>query len=352
MLSSFVKSRRVRYGAVLGASLWITGLILVVSAALPPGQGEGGLARKSPSFREVQSVLETHCFKCHGADRREGRLDLRTREAMIQGGQSGPALVPGDLEVSRLFEMISSGRMPPQGEPPLSQAQVALIRQWIAGGALAPAHRSEVPLAEASGVSDDRSFWSFRSPVRPEAPQVEHGDRVRTPIDAFILSKLEEENLTLSREADRRTLIRRAYFDLIGLPPALEEIDAFVADQEPRAYERLLDRLLGSPRYGERWGRHWLDAVGYADSDGHWDSDNVREFAYRYRDYVIRSFNSDKPYDQFLLEQVAGDEMVDLRAEKLEPEMVERLEATGFFTHGSGPDLRRLQPARVPVHGD
>ena len=333
-----LKSPGLRYCAVLGAGLWATGLLLALSAPLRPGQREEQHAGKPPTFQEVKFVLETHCFKCHGEDRRESRLDLRTRKGMIQGGQSGPALVPGDESGSLLFEMISSGRMPPQGESRPSQAQVALIQQWISGGALAPAHRSEVPPVDLSGLSDeDRSFWSFRSPVRPEVPQVSHRARVRTPIDAFILKKLEEKNLALSPEADRRMLIRRACFDLIGLPPTPGEIDDFVDDDQPGAYERLLDRLLASPRYGERWGRHWLDAVGYADSDGHWDSDNVRESAYRYRDYVIRSFNADKPYDQFLLEQVAGDEMVDLSAEKLEPEMVERLEATGFLRTGADP---------------
>ncbi len=350
MVSFFLKSSGLRLAGILGAgSLSLTGLFPALTVPVPPGQEKKPDAEERSTFLDVQSVLETHCFNCHGADRREGNLDLRTRETMIQGGQSGSAVVPGDGDVSPLLEMISSGKMPPQGEPRLSQAQIALIRQWIAGGALAPAHRREVAVAELSGVNDDdRSFWSFRSPVRPEVPPVEHGARVRTPIDAFILRKLEEENLRLSREADRRTLIRRAYFDLIGLPPAPEDVRAFVADLEPRAYERVVDRLLASPRYGERWGRHWLDAVGYADSDGHWDSDNVRESAYRYRDYVIRSFNADKRYDQFLLEQVAGDEMVDLSAEKLEPDMVARLEATGFMRTGADPtyedyDLREYR---------
>ncbi len=336
VLSSCVKSHSLRYGAILGAAFWATGMILALRAPLTPGHGEEPHPGQPPNFQEVKLVLETHCFKCHGGDRREGKLDLRTRESIIQGGQSGSAVVAGDENSSLLFETISSGRMPPQGEPRPSQAGLDLIRRWISGGALA--RGSEAPPSYASGPGqEDRSFWSFRSPVRPQVPQVEHRSRLRTPIDAFILAKLEAKGMVLSAEADRRTLLRRASFDLIGLPPGPDEIDDFVADDQPGAYGRLLDRLLSSPRYGERWGRHWLDTVGYADSDGHWDSDNVRESAYRFRDYVIRSFNADKPYDQFLLEQVAGDEMVDLAADKLEPEMVERLEATGFLRTGADP---------------
>jgi hypothetical protein len=182
---------------------------------------------------------------------------------------------------------------------------------------------------------EERKFWSFQKPLRPAAPKVRHADRVRTPIDAFILAKLEDKGLTLAPDADRVTLIRRVTIDLLGLPPSPEDVDAFLADKNEDAYERLIDRLLASPHYGERWGRHWLDAAGYADSIGG-DNDAgqmfPREGMWRYRDYVVRSLNDDKPFDIFLREQLAGDEMEDWRsASKLTPEMLEHLTATGFL---------------------
>src|SRR5262249_53457014 len=155
----------------------------------------------------------------------------------------------------------------------------------------------------------DRHFWSFRPPAPVAVPVVRDAGRVRNPVDAFVQKALEEKGVTLGPETDRLTLVRRAYLDLTGLLPEPEEIQSLLADQAPNAYERLLDRLLASPRYGERWGRYWLDLAGYADSEGHF-ADSVRPFAFRYRDYVIRSFNADKPYDRYLLEQIAGDELL------------------------------------------
>ncbi len=328
------------------------GLALAAPGLSGVGKQENQSAGTPPTFETVRPVLEAHCIKCHGDGLRYAKLDLRDREAMITGGRSGPALVPGNPDRSLLFTQVATGKMPLEGEPPLSETQVELIREWIAGGARTGVHPAAIA-ASGPGVSygvskADRNFWSFRTPLRPSIPEVQHNNRARTPVDAFILKKLEAEGLTLSKDADRRTLIRRAFFDLIGLPPTPDEVDSFVADEKPDAYERLLDRLLASERYGERWGRHWLDAVGYADSDGHWDSDNPRKSAYRYRDYVIRSFNVDKPYDEFLLEQVAGDEMVNLSGEQLEPETIARLEATGYLRTGADPtyedyDLREYR---------
>ena len=188
---------------------------------------------------------------------------------------------------------------------------VEKLKQWIAQGAPEKEVRPDVAGTEPDPlVSDqDRQFWAFQPPRPVEVPSVQHQDRVRNPIDAFILKKLEAKGLTLSPEADRLTLIRRAYFDLTGLPPTPEEVRAFASDPDPQAYEKLIDRLLASPRYGERWGRYWLDLAGYADTESR-DAD--REHAWLYRDYVIRAFNADKPYDRFLLEQIAGDELADL----------------------------------------
>ena len=182
-------------------------------------------------------------------------------------------------------------------------------------------------------VSDeDRDFWSFRPPQRPAVPEVQVAERVRNPIDAFVLQKLEAEGLSLSPEADRRTLLRRLYFDLIGLPPTPEEAQAFLEDEAPDAYEQLVERLLASPHYGERWGRYWLDLAGYSDSYGVQHADLIRKNAWRYRDYVIRSFNADKPYDRFLLEQIAGDELADYEnADVITPEIYDNLVATGFL---------------------
>jgi hypothetical protein len=258
-------------------------------------------------------------------------LDLRTMTAMTIGGTSGPALVKGHADKSLLYEQVSKRIMPPDKAPKLTDQQIALVRDWIDAGALT--EQAEKPLALVS--AEDREFWSFRPPVRPSVPSVQHADRVRTPIDAFILAKLEEKGLSLAPEAERSTLMRRVYFDLIGLPPSPEEIDANLADARPDAYERLVDRLLSSPHHGERWGRHWLDSAGYSDSVGG-DNDPgqlfVREGMWRYRDYVVRSLNADKPYDCFLVEQLAGDEMDDWRsAATWTPQMQEHLIATGLL---------------------
>jgi hypothetical protein len=210
------------------------------------------------------------------------------------------------------------------------------------------------PSAAADGVKPaDRAFWAFCAPVRPPVPQVRQAERVRNPLDAFLLAALEKKGLTFSVEADRVTLLRRVYFDLLGLPPSPQDVAAFLADPSADAYERLLDRLLAAPAYGERWGRHWLDLAGYADSEGILDADYVRTAAWRYRDYVIDAFIQDKPYDRFLKEQIAGDELVDYwtayRTQKeLRPEVVEALIATGYLrcaSDTSRPDFVNIKNA-------
>jgi hypothetical protein len=280
--------------------------------------------------------LTTHCLKCHGPDKPKAKLDLRTKTSMLKGGESGPVLVEGSAEKSLFFQMIQKGDMPPSKNTKLADGEVALLKAWINGGAKA-GEKSAGPIDKLGHLvsSEDRKFWAFQKPVRPTVPEVKHADRVRTPIDAFVLAKLEEKGLTLAADADRATLIRRVAIDLHGLPPSPQEVDDFLADKSPDAFERLVDRLLASPRYGERWGRHWLDAAGYADSIGG-DNDAgqmfLREAMWRYRDYVIRSHNDDKPFDVFLREQLAGDEMDDWRsAATLTPAMQEHLIATGFL---------------------
>src|SRR6185369_5207076 len=226
-------------------------------------------------------------------------------------------------------------------EDPLDQKQIDVLRRWIIAGAPTKA-ATEPPLevveADDAISDEDRKFWMFQPPVGVEPPSVKNAARVRTPIDAFLLAVLERNGLTFNADAPKRTLLRRLCFDLTGLPPTIEQIAAFDNDNRPDAYERLVDALLASPHYGERWGRHWLDVAGYADSDGYLEADRERPEAWRYRDYVIRALNDDKPYDQFIREQIAGDELSDWRrAEELSPAMIEQLVATGFLRTASDP---------------
>ena len=249
--------------------------------------------------KSVATVLSKRCLSCHGAKQAKGGLSLATKQAAMAGGESGPAIVPGKPDESLVIAYIS-GDDPemPKGGPALAAVQVAAVREWIAAGAAWP---DDVVLKDKSA----EVWWSLSPLVRPEVPPID-SLWIRTPIDAFVLAKLEELGLPHAAEADRRTLIRRLTFDLHGLPPTPEDVQSFLADDRPGAYERLVDRLLDSPRYGERWGRHWLDIVHYGESHGY-DKDKPRTNAWPYRDYVIDAFNADKPYSRFVLEQLAGD---------------------------------------------
>src|SRR5262245_29210228 len=283
----------------------------------------------------ILPILETRCFKCHGQGKTKGGLDLRRKFTILKGGDSGPALVPGKPKESLLVERIEKGEMPPAKDEALSERQRELIRRWVAAGAPLAAAK-EPPLQETevtTRVSDeDRRFWAFQPPKRPPVPGVKGADRVRNPIDAFLLARLETKGLSFNPDASKEVLLRRLCFDLLGLPPTPQLSDAFLADPRPDAYEHLVDRLLASPAYGERWGRHWLDVAGYADSDGYLAADRPRPEAWRYRDYVVRALNDDLPYNHFLTEQLAGDELSDWRrARELTPEMVRQLTATGFL---------------------
>ncbi|WP_435020014.1 PSD1 and planctomycete cytochrome C domain-containing protein [Tundrisphaera sp. TA3] len=287
----------------------------------------------APSFEATaRPILKAHCFHCHGENPGpKGGLDLRMVRAMVAGGESGPAVEPGHRDQSLLWERIEAGDMPP-GDKKLSDREKAALAEWIDAGA--PTARPEPETIPPPGpvlTDEERSFWSFRPVARPEVPRVARPEAVRDPIDAFLLARLEQDGLGFAPEADKTTLIRRATFDLTGLPPTPEEVDAFLADTAPDAYDRLVDRLLASPRYGERWARHWLDVVGYADSDGEPSKDTVRPYAYHYRDYVIRALNADRPWDALIREQLAGDEMVKPPYQDLSPEDRDRLFATGFL---------------------
>ena len=282
---------------------------------------------------DVRPILKAHCFHCHGEEtEKKGGLDVRLARLLVVGGKSGPAIAAGKSSESRLVERLVKGEMPP-GEAKISAKELGVIRQWIDQGART-ARPEPANADELAFTAEERNFWSFRPVKSPPVPEVKSSEHVRTPVDAFVLKRLESQGLGFSPDADRRTLIRRAYFDLLGLPPTPTEVDAFLADQSKDAWPRLIDRLLESDRYGERWARHWLDVAGYADSDGYSEQDRVRESAYKYRDYVIRSFNADKPFDQFLVEQLAGDELVSRPYRNLSDADKDRLTATGFLRNG------------------
>ncbi len=282
----------------------------------------------------VRPILKANCWHCHGEDEElQGSLDARLARTLLQGGDSGPAITPGDHIASLLYHRVVAGDMPP-GEKKLKTEEIDVLARWIDQGA--KTDRVEpASLPPGLAISDDeRSHWSFQPVQRPPVPEVRNPALVRTPIDAFLLAMLEGKGLSFGAEADRPALIRRLYFDLTGLPPSPTAVDQFVHDRAPDAFERLVDQLLASPAYGEHWGRHWLDVVGYADSNGYSELDSPRKWAFRYRDYVIRALNDDKPWNDFLVEQLAGDELLSQPLENLTPKQADQLIATGMLRMG------------------
>jgi hypothetical protein len=273
--------------------------------------------------RDIRPILKEHCMSCHGAEKQKSNLRLDRKVDAFKGGDEGVVLVPGRSADSRLFKLVSGADpdavMPPKG-PRLTAQQVAVIQEWIDAGA---------PWPEDPPAADPRQHWAFQPPTRPPVPGVATvaaaaSFPIRTPVDAFIVARHRERGLAPSPEAGRSVLIRRLSLDLLGLPPSPAEVDAFVNDASPGAYEALVERLLSSVHYGERWGRHWLDLARYAETEG-FEGNTFRASAWRYRDYVVNAFNTDKPHDRFLLEQLAGDE--------LEPYADENLIATGFLSN-------------------
>ena len=267
----------------------------------------------------IETLLETHCVKCHGGEKTKAGLDLTTRELLLRGGESGSSVETGRPEASLLYRMVTHEEEPgmPHKEDQLPADAIAAFADWIRRGvpyaraldksagssATAPVAKHEFTIS-----ASDRAHWAFQPVRRPDEPRVKNAAWSRTPIDRFILAGIEANGLTPSAPATKEVLLRRVTLDLVGLPPTPAEIDAFVADAAPNAFEQVVDRLLASPQYGERWGRHWLDLARFAESDG-FEHDATRPHSWRYRDYVIRSFNQDKPYDRFIREQVAGDEL-------------------------------------------
>ena len=303
---------------------------------------------------DVVPILRVYCWRCHGLEGRIAELDLRRMPLIHEGGLSGSIVVPGSSQKSLLYRVLFPGdrqeaheramqqveQQGRQGIPGLgirpSAQHVKTIGAWIDAGAHAMVTDMALAPKQSPPVTrDDRQWWSFQSPVRPAVPRINPSDQVRSPIDAFLLAKLQRHGLSLNQEAVSAVLVRRLHLDLLGLPPSRDRVDRYLHDPSPDRYERLIDRLLASPRYGERWGRHWLDAAGYVDVMGHDDlitSTWLLKGIWRYRDYVIRSYNEDKPFDRFLLEQIAGDELVAWReAEIFTPHIRDHLVATGFL---------------------
>ena len=320
--------KRIAFCAVVLVLLVCSTQLLGVDARLmqQPGQDLS---------RQAYSVLRQNCFACHGTAKMSG-LDLRSAEGIRTGGDNGQVVVPSEPQSSRLYQFVTHQEKPtmPPGKK-LSDADLDILRRWIEAGAsfdgfdssaVITTKSEETPgIPERAFTAEERSFWAFQSPKVVSVPKLAQPGSSANPIDAFLLEKMVAKGLRPSPRADRRTLIRRAYLDVTGLPPSPDEVSAFVNDRTADAYPKLVDRLLASPHYGERWARHWLDLVRYADSGG-FEFDVDRPDAWRYRDYVVNAFNSDKPYDQFIREQLAGDEY--------SPDSQEAMTATGFLRLG------------------
>ena len=320
-------------------SFSIAALLLAATAVASPLIAAQPSAEQTEFFeKQIRPILANRCYECHSVEKKtKGGLALDTAASTLKGGDTGPALVPGDPEKSLLIDAVRYKnhdlQMPPKRQ--LSAEEVKALEDWVKMGAPDP---RTAPIVAKKGrvidIKEGRKFWSFTPIARVEPPKVEGA---ASPIDAFIQAKLQKEGLHPAPPTDKRTLIRRATYDLIGLPPTPQEVADFLADNSPEAFDKVIERLLASPHYGERWGRHWLDVARYADSNG-MDENIAFGNAWRYRDYVVRSLNEDKPYNQFLIEQIAGD---------LLPSSEEAMTGTGFLALGARvlaePDMQKLE---------
>lgn len=348
--------RQVGYDMKMGTSLQIGCALLVLGGWTCTARAADATAEGVEFFeKKIRPVLVANCYKCHGTDSKQrGGLVLDNRAGLLQGGDSGPALVPGQPDKSRMILALRYQderlRMPPKGK--LAEEQIADISAWIKMGAPWPVGAAPTTQAAVKGTFDlqeRRKHWAWQSLKAMAPPSVKQPAWVKSPIDAFILAGLEAKGLAPAAPADRRTLIRRATYDLIGLPPTPAEIDAFLSDDSPRAFAKVVDRLLASPHYGERWGRHWLDLVRFAETAGHEFDFDMPE-AYVYRDYVIRALNADVPYDQFVIEHIAGDLLAQPRRHPAE-RFNESILGTGFWFLGeakhSPVDIRADEAERM-----
>lgn len=328
--------------ALLLAAGWLASPVSTSGAAQPVFE------------KDILPIFKRHCRGCHSGAEPRARLNLMSRANILRGGTSGAAIRLRAAESSLLWEKLAGDKMPPKG-PKLTRKQKGLIRVWINEGAAgtksdnAPSQQTQ----EASFSQEELDYWAFQPPRRAKVPRLANGSPIHNPIDAFVVAQLESRGLTLSRPAERATLLRRVTYDLTGLPPAPDDLQRFLSDPSDAAFRLVVDRLLASPRHGEHWGRHWLDTAGYADSAGILSEDRPLPFTWKYRDYVIRAFNKNKPYDRFLQEQLAGDELTDYwqvfeTAERLPAKVVEGLVATGFLrmaADSSRPDFTTIKNA-------
>ena len=304
---------------------WFVALLLATSSLFVPTTEAAKVENKLPPpvdrqidfVKDIQPIFANNCYECHGPKKQEHDLRLDQKTTASRGGESGPAFVAGKSAESLLIHAVAGlkadlARMPKKRDP-LTTEQIGLLRAWIDQGADWPENVAD--------AKDPRQHWAFKPPIRPKVPAVKNKNWVRTPIDNYVLARLEKEGLKPSPEADKVILLRRLSLDLIGLPPTIAEVDAFLGDKSSDAWDKQVERLLNSPHYGERWGRHWLDAGRYADSDG-FEKDKPR-FIWAYRDWVINAFNQDMPYDRFVIGQIAGDQLPNPTQEDLV--------ATGFL---------------------
>jgi cytochrome c553 len=326
MLQKRTQSILIMAAVALGA-----GAMVARGLGAPPVDAE-----KTKFFTDqVKPIIESSCLKCHGGEKVKGGLQLINRELLLKGGDTGPAVALNEPSKSLLLKAIGYGdpdlQMPPKQK--LTDAQISTLTKWVEMGApMTPLAASRPAVAEGPAKrippqvnAETMKFWSFQPVKRLEAPKVKRADWVKTPIDAFVLAKLEANHLDPAPRATKTVLLRRAYYDLTGLPPTPAEVEAFLKDTSPNAFENVVDRLLASPRYGERWARHWLDVVRFAETNS-FERDGIKSNAWRFRDYVIESFNKDKPFDQFVKEQIAGDELDHVTADSII--------ATGFYRLG------------------
>jgi len=330
---------RQRVPSIFLATVAAGSVVALLSAQAPTPAPAAAPAQGTVTFaKDIQPIFEKTCWNCHGAGLQLADLDLSTREGALKGGEHGASIVPGNAQQSKLYRAVAGLDdivMPMEG-PKLTPSEIASVKAWIEQGAKwdapAAAAPAAAPKAASSAIAalenreitpEERNYWAFKLPVQAALPVV--SPELENPIDRFLESARAKKGLTAAPRADRRTLIRRAYLDLTGLPPTPAEVTAFVEDQSQDAWEKVIDQLLASPHYGERWGRHWLDVARYADSNG-FEQDYDKPNAWRYRDYVVKAFNQDKPYNQFLREQIAGDE--------LDWKTQETLIATGFLRAG------------------
>jgi hypothetical protein len=316
------------------ATCWFAGVTSLWAQSPETADGGGELASEDADFFEskIRPVLVEHCYSCHASDSKiiRGGLLVDSRDAIRAGGDSGPAVVPGDAEESLILAALrhESYEMPPDQKLP--DAVIADFEQWIARGAPDPRDTGTGEAPKGVDWQAAQSHWAFQPISRPVPPLVKDESWIQTPIDRFVLARLESEGMRPAPPADKPTLIRRATFDLTGLPPTVEEVEAFMADQSPESFARVIDNLLDSPHYGERWGRHWLDLVRYADSNGA-DENHDLPHAWHYRDWVVRMINRDLPLDQFITEQIAGDLLPKTGDEQIDGD---RLTATGMLVIG------------------